>query len=112
MEIWLYFDTKGIMQNQWEPVWNECHAVLQYFPVPLTSPFWVNKWGTERVERKMELIHEDGDNTFLCVNSDMASLVMGSRFELKKNISKFPLFETPRLWAAMRDVFVKVAKYI
>ena len=90
MEIWLCFDTHGITQQQWEPVWNECHAVLQYFPVPLTSPFWVNKWGAERVERKTELIHEDGDNTYLCVNSDMASLVMGSRFELKKNISKFP----------------------
>ena len=90
MEIWLYFDTHGITQQQWEPVLNECHEVLQYFPVPLTSPFWVNKWGAERVERKTELIHEEGENTFLCVNSDIASLVMGSRFELKKNICKFP----------------------
>ena len=96
MEIWLCFDTHGITQQQWEPVWNECHAVLQYFPVPLTSPFWVNKWGAERVERKTELIHEDGDNTYLCVNSDMASLVVGNSFELYKNIGKFPYQEESR----------------
>jgi len=90
MQIWLYFDSNGITQQQWEPVWNECYRVLQNFPVPLTSPFWVNKWGAERVERKTELIHEKGDKTYLCVNSDMASLVVGSRFELYRNISKFP----------------------
>ena len=90
MQIWLYFDTTGITQQQWEPVWNECNDVLQYFPVPLTYSALVNKWGTERLERKTDLIHEDGDQTYLCVNSDIATLIVGDSFELYKNINMFP----------------------
>ena len=37
MEIWLYLDSKEIKQQQWEAFWNECHEVLQCFPVPLTA---------------------------------------------------------------------------
>ena len=35
MDIWLYLDSNGITQQQWEAVRNKYYELLQCFPLPL-----------------------------------------------------------------------------
>ena len=89
MEVWLYLDSRGITQSQWEAVWNECHEILQRFPVPLASPFYEKKWGHECKIYKSQLIRSEEDQEYLCIQGDMASLAFGGRFVLHRNISHY-----------------------
>jgi hypothetical protein len=100
MEIWLYFNPCGITQKQWEGVWDECHDVLQRFPVTLASLFYEEKWDTERKIWKSQLIQNEDNETFLCLQNDMASLVFGGRFRLCRNLSYYKASTEPQdiLW--------------
>ena len=89
MDIWLHLDTHGITQQQWETVWDECCEVLEYFPVPLASFFVEEKWGTKCWVLKPQIKHSEGDKAFICINTDMASLVVGESYILKRNINEY-----------------------
>ena len=106
MEIWLYFNPFGITQRQWETAWNECYDVLQCFPVSLASLFHEKKWDIERKVWKTQLIHGEGDDAFLCLSNDMASLVFGGRFKLYRNIAHYKVSTERRdiLWVSEDDI--------
>jgi len=89
MDIWLYFDSKGIKQQQWEAVWNECYEVLQCFPVPLAVSDSEKKWGYTRYVWKTQLIEVEDDEKCLCIQSDMASLEFGDRYRLYHDLAQY-----------------------
>jgi len=89
MEIWLYLDSKGIKQQQWEVVWNECHEVLKCFPVPLAALDSEKKWGHERNIWKTQLINGENDETCLVIQCDMATLEFGGTFRLYRDLANY-----------------------
>jgi len=93
MEIWLYLDSNGITQQQWEAVWNECHKALQCFPVPLAVLDEEKKWGYKRNIWKTQLIDGHDDETCLFIQCDMASLEFGGTFSLNRDLAKYKASE-------------------
>ena len=106
MEIWLYLDFKGITQHQWDIVWNECHEVLQCFPVSLGVLDGEKKWGSERNVWNTKLVHGDGDEECLCVQTDMASLAFGGKFRLYRSIAQYSVSDehSDILWVNEDDI--------
>ena len=105
MEIWLYLDSNGITQQQWETVWNECHEELQCFPVPLASLVFEEKWNSKRRSWKTQLIRDD-DGAYLCIQNDMASLEFGGAFTLYRNLANYPASPVNRdiLWISEDNI--------
>ena len=89
MDIWLYFDSRGIKQYQWETVWNECCEMLRCFPFPLAVYTDEKKWGYGRKVLSPKIIRGSGENRLIRFNSDMATYEHGGTFKLHHDIKKY-----------------------
>ena len=89
MEIWLYFNPRGIKQYQWETVWDECCEMLRCFPLPLAVSADEKISGHRRSVLSSKIIRGSGENKLIRFNSDMATYECGGMFKLHRDITKY-----------------------